>query len=356
MKRIKIMAVVITVLSFNSVRSELPSSIQNTLMDLSGVISITNIPKLETTVQRNQFFDNYSVLSMPDIEVNDQIQLQNIQTFSPSHRKVGLEALNQIKDITSGLVLQDVTVTPEDFKDIGMQDGKIVVPNIADKSQQVKDILEATNTVLQEVKSLNKKELNSLKLTISDMRDIQKITPIIQQQLSGAIVKDGKVNGVSIDIDAMGADLKDILKGTPDLFVNMTFADFDQMRDMRSNPDGSLIMPNYNRETASDNLNKFVDQSERISTYVGTGVLVLPAIEPQALPEFPMKGFDTITGKQNGFLNIVPELGSVASSFQVSDFTQNNPATFSWNNQSAGQLLNTENGFLVLIYQALMLI
>ena len=190
MKHIRIIVAVIITLSFSPAKSEVLNDIQHRLMDLSGLSPIINTPKLETTDQRNQFFDNYSVLSIPDIKVIDQIQLQNIQTFAPSHRKVSLDSLNKIKDITSGLTTQDITVTLEDFKDISMQDGEITVPNISNKSQQVKDILSTANAVLQEVKSLNQKELNSLKLTISDMRNMQKIMPIIQQQLDGSTFKD----------------------------------------------------------------------------------------------------------------------------------------------------------------------
>lgn len=347
------MAVVITVLSFNSVRSELPSSIQHKLMDLSGVISITNIPKLETTVQRNQFFDNYSALSIPDIKTIDQTQLQNIQTFSPSHRKISLGGLYKIKDITSGLVLQDVTVTPEDFKGIGMQDGKIVVPNIADKSQQVKDILEATNTILQEVKSLNQKELNSLKLTISDMRNMQKIMPIIQQQLDGSTFKDEKINGVSADVDAMTAEMSNAKKELFTLIPNLTFADFDQMANAGVSTNGKLILPNYNKDTASNNLNRFIEISNQGSKYVDAELLsATPSLadintfsgQPHT---FVMKGPESVTGKKNGFLNIVPDLGMAAKIFDsnLSSAVTSAVPVFNWDNNSGSLLTaNTANG------------
>ena len=316
MKHIRTIVAVIITLSFSPAKSEVLNDIQHRLMDLSGLSPIINTPKLETTDQRNQFFDNYSVLSIPDIKVIDQIQLQNIQTFAPSHRKVSLDSLNKIKDITSGLTTQDITVTLEDFKDISMQDGKITVPNISNKSQQVKDILSTANAVLQEVKSLNQKELNSLKLTISDMRNIQKIMPMIQQQLRGSIIKDGKVDSISVDVGAMTAELNSARKEIAILYPNLTFSDFHQLVNAGITSSGKLVLPNYNKETASDNLNRLIEINNQASKYIEAGVS-LPAIS--APSTFQMKGVDTITGKRNGFLNITPEFGVVAKEFILTD-------------------------------------
>jgi hypothetical protein len=331
--------------------AEVPISIQHKLMDLSGLSQIVNIPKLETTDQRNQFFDNYSVLSMPDFKAVDQMQLQGIQTFAPSHRKVSLESLNKIKDITSGLSAQDMAVTPEDFRNINIQDGNITIPDIANKSQQVRDIVEAANTVLQEVKSLNQKELNSLKLTISDMRNMQKIMPIIQQQLDGSTFKDGKINGVSVDVDAMNTEMNNAKKEGFSLLSKFTFADLDQMRNMSSSSDGKLILPNYNKVTASDNLNRFIEISSQGSKYVDVGLLstTAPPINLDLISNpshaFVMKGVDTISGKQNGFLNIAPELGARSVSF----FNNvNNQPRFNWGSQSAVPLSQTVDGFKML--------
>ena len=327
--------------------AEVPISIQHKLMDLSGLSQIVNIPKLETTDQRNQFFDNYSVLSMPDFKAVDQMQLQGIQTFTPSHRKVSLESLNKIKDITSGLSAQDMAVTPEDFRNINIQDGNITIPDIANKSQQVRDIVEAANTVLQEVKSLNQKELNSLKLTVSDMRNIQKIMPMIQQQLRGSIIKDGKVNGISVDVGAMTAEINSARKELNTLVPNLTFADFDQLRNTSVSSNGRLILPNYNKDTASNNLNRFIEISNQGSKYVDAGLL--STTPPHA---FVIKGVDTISGKQNGFLNIAPELGSTVKTFAPPinlDLISNYSSPVlkftapTWGNQSAGVPLQTMN-------------
>ncbi|MBL7004567.1 MAG: hypothetical protein ISR69_11130 [Gammaproteobacteria bacterium] len=334
--------------------AEVPIGIQHKLMDLSGLSPIVNIPKLETTDQRNQFFDNYSVLSIPEFKAVDQMQLQNIQTFSPSHRKVSLEGLNKIKDITSGLVTQDIVVTPEDFRGVNIQDGNITIPDIANKSQQVRDILEAANTVLQEVKSLNQKELNSLKLTISDMRNLQKIVLIIQQQLNRPTFKGGKVNGISVDVDTMAAEIISARKELNTLIPNLTFADFDQLQNVSTSSNGKLILPNYNKDAASDNLNRFIEIAEQGSKYVDAGLLstTTPSINLNLISnpshEFAMKGADTISGKQNGFLNTIPELGTVSESF----FNNvNNQPKLNWGGQSAGplsQTVNTVDGFQML--------
>lgn len=337
--------------------AEVPISIQHKLMDLSGLSPIVNIPKLETTDQRNQFFDNYSVLSMPDFKAVDQIQLQGIQTFSPSHRKVSLEVLNKIKDITSGLSAQDIAVTPEDLKGIKIQDGKITIPDMANKGQQVKDIVSAANAVMQEVKSLNQKDLGSLKLTITDIKNIQSVVPMIQQQLSRTMLKGTEVNSVSVDVAAMNVDMANMGQEVSALFPNLTFADFNQFVDMKTSPSGAPIMPNYDKETASDNLNRFVEIMNKTSEYIEAGA-ILPSISavlhdtvafaPHTVAAFQMKGVDTITGSVNGFMNVAPAMGSVATGFRdtslssepVLTFTQ--PA-FNWSNQNSGALLQTVN-------------
>ena len=322
MKHIRTIVAVIITLSFSPAKSEVLNDIQHRLMDLSGLSPIINTPKLETTDQRNQFFDNYSVLSIPDIKVIDQIQLQNIQTFAPSHRKVSLDSLNKIKDITSGLTTQDITVTLEDFKDISMQDGKITAPNISNKSQQVKDILSTANAVLQEVKSLNQKELNSLKLTVSDMRNIQKIMPIIQQQLDGSTFKDGKINGVSVDVGAMTAEINNARQELNTLVPKLTFADFSHLVNAGTSSNGKLILPNYNKDTASDNINRFIEISNQGSKYIDAGLLsaIPPSVDVEEFSKnqqaaFVMKGVESIKGKKNGFLNIVPDLGMAVKDF-----------------------------------------
>jgi hypothetical protein len=337
MKYTRTIVAVIIALSFSPAKSEVLNDIQHRLLDLSGLSPIINIPELGTTDQRNQFFDNYSVLSMPDFKAVDQIQLQNIQTFAPSHRRFSLDSLNKIKAITSGLTAQDIVVTPEDFKDISMQDGRIVVPNMTNKSQEVKDIVEVANIILQEVKSFNQKELNSLKLTISDMRNMQRVMPIIQQQLSAPIIKDGKINGVN----AMTAEINSAREEMSALYPNLTFADFHQLVNLSTNSSGKLIIPNYNKETASDNLNKFIELNNQASKYIEAGVSLPTASMGQ---DFQMKGVNTITGLQNGFLNYSPALGDVAKTFNANS----NPVltftapTFNWGNNS-GALLTTAN-------------
>jgi hypothetical protein len=58
-----------------------------------------------------------------------------------------------------------------------------------------------------------------------------------------------------------------------------------------------------------------------------------------------MKGVDTITGQQNGFLNIAPELGARSVSF----FNNvNNQPRFNWGSQSAVPLSQTVDGFKML--------
>ena len=350
MKHIKIVTAVIMTFHFSSATSEVSNSIQNSLMDLSGLSAITSIPKLETTKQRNQFFDNYSVLSIPDINIVDQVQLQNIQTFAPSHRQIGLDGLNKIKGITTGLTTQGVMVTPEDFKGIKIQNGKITVADMDSKSQGVKDIVGAANSILQEVKSLNQKELNSLKLTISDMKNIQKIMPIIQQQFDTPIAKDGKVNGVSVDVSAMNAEINNARQELNTLIPKLTFADFGHFMNASTSPNGKLILPNYNKDTASGNINRFIEISNQGSKYVDAGLLSAtpstfippPSFAPAT---FSMKGVDTITGKPNGFLNLAPNLGSVAASFQ--GVNTSNPMlgsarpVFNWVNQTPELLTQT---------------
>jgi len=319
-------------------------------MDLSGLSAITNTPKLETTKQRNQFFDNYSVLSIPDINIVDQVQLQNIQTFAPSHRQIGLDGLNKIKGITTGLTTQGVMVTPEDFKGIKIQNGKITVADMDSKSQGVKDIVGAANTVLQEVKSLNQKELNSLKLTISDMKNMQRIMPIIQQQFDTPIAKGGKVNGISVDVNAMNVEINNARQELNTLIPKLTFADFGHFMNASTSPNGKLMLPNYNKDTASDNLNRFIEISNQGSKYVDTRLLAdtilipfsledtitsatiekaptfLPPAEGGAFDYMPSTTFATfenvhpisafiikdpitiIPGKTNGFLNIAPDV------------------------------------------------
>ena len=224
MKHIKIVTAVIMTFHFSSATSEVSNSIQNSLMDLSGLSAITNTPKLETTKERNQFFDNYSVLSIPDINIVDQVQLQNIQTFAPSHRRISLDGLNKIKGIK-------------------IQNGKITVSDMTSKSQGVKDIVEVVNAVLQEVKSLNQKELNSLRLTITDMKNM----PIIQQQFE--------------EMERKGKEITT-------LWPKLTFADFDQMANAGVSTSGKLTLPNYNKTTASDNLNRFIEISNQISNQI----------------------------------------------------------------------------------------
>ncbi len=244
MKHIKIVTAVIMIFHFSSATSEVSNSIQNSLMDLSGLSAITSIPKLETTKQRNQFFDNYSVLSIPDINIVDQVQLQNIQTFAPSHRQIGLDGLNKIKGITTGLTTQGVMVTPEDFKGIKIQNGKITVADMDSKSQGVKDIVGVANSALQEVKSLNQKELNSLKLTITDMKNMHRTQPHVEER-TRRLPANGEVTHLNGDEDKL---------------------------------------------------------------WLGAF--------PGSSNAFVMNGPDTITGKANGFLNVVPDLGSVATSFK----------------------------------------
>ncbi len=321
MKHIKIVTAAIMIFHFSSATSEVSNSIQNSLIDLSGLSAITNTPKLETTKQRNQFFDNYSVLSIPDINIVDQVQLQNIQTFAPSHRQISLDGLNKIKAITTGLTTQG----PEDFKGIKIQNGKITVADMESKSQGVKDIVGAANTVLQEVKSLNQKELNSLKLTISDMKNMQRIMPIIQQHFDTPIAKDGKVNGISVDVNAMNAEMERKGKEITTLWPKLTFADFHQLVNVSTSSNGKLIMPNYNKATASESLNKVIEITNQISKYADAGLLStnVAAPAPGGMVAFPgssnafvMKGPDTITGKTNGFLNLAPNLGGFGASFQ----------------------------------------
>ena len=315
--------------------AEVPISIQHKLMNLSGLSPIVNIPKLETTDQRNQFFDNYSVLSMPDIQTIDQVQLQSIQTFAPSHRKVSLDGLDKIKDITSRLAKQNITITPEDLKGLKIQNGKIMIPNMASQDQQVKDIVSTANAVIQEVKTLNQIELNSLKLTISDIRDMQRVAPMIQQHLN-------QENAISIDAGAMNAEMDSARKEMNILLPKLTFSDFGQLTDMRVSSSGKLILPNYNKETASGNINRFIEIFNQGFKYVEAGIL------SSSVPEFQMKGVDTITGSVNGFMNFGPALGSVATGFRdtslssepVLTFTQ--PA-FNWSNQNSGALLQTVN-------------
>jgi len=350
MKHIKIVTAAIMIFHFSSATSEVSNSIQNSLIDLSGLSAITNTPKLETTKQRNQFFDNYSVLSIPDINIVDQVQLQNIQTFAPSHRQISLDGLNKIKAITTGLTTQG----PEDFKGIKIQNGKITVADMDSKSQGVKDIVGAANTVLQEVKSLNQKELNSLKLTISDMKNMQRIMPIIQQHFDTPIAKDGKVNGISIDVNAMNAEIDSAKKEMATLWPKLTFADFHQLVNVSTSSNGKLIMPNYNKATASESLNKVIEITNQISKYADAGLLSTNVAAPApggmvafriSSNAFVMKGVDTITGKTNGFLNVVPGLGSVATSFQ--GVNTSNPMlgsarpVFNWVNQTPELLTQT---------------
>ena len=346
MKHIKIVTAVIMTFHFSSATSEVSNSIQNSLIDLSGLSAITNIPKLETTKQRNQFFDNYSVLSIPDINIVDQAQLQNIQTFAPSHRQIGLDGLNKIKAITTGLTTQGAMVTPEDFKGIKIQNGKITVADMDSKSQGVKDIVGAANTVLQEVKSLNQKELNSLKLTISDMKNMQRIMPIIQQQFDTPIAKGGKVNGISVDVNAMNAEMDSAKKEMAKVWPNLTFADFHQLVNVSTSSNGKLIMPNYNEATASESLDRFIELINSGSKYAN--IIEFPPINTSSLGSigassgssnaFVMKGVDTITGKANGFLNVAPDLGSVATSFKG---VNTSSPMFGWVNQTPELLTQT---------------
>jgi hypothetical protein len=188
---------------------------------------------------------------------------------------------------------------------------------------------------LQEVKSLNQKELNSLKLTISDMRNMQKIMPIIQQQLDGSTFKDGKINGVSVDVNAMTAEMNNAKKELFTLIPNLTFADFHQLTNLTTS-NGKLVLPNYNKETASDSLNRFIELSNQASKYIDAGVSLPTISAPSA---FQMEGVDTITGQQNGFLNHAPALSGVAS---FANSTQNpQPALFNWEGGSGVLLSNT---------------
>jgi len=64
---------------------------------------------------------------------------------------------------------------------------------------------------------------------------------------------------------------------------------------------------------------------------------------------FILKGVDSITGKSNGFLNIVPDLGSVASRF-YNEFCQNPVANCAalagFNNMTVGQFANLTDSYI----------
>jgi hypothetical protein len=314
---------------------------QNKIVDLSGLNAINSVPQLETTDQRNQFFDNYSVLSIPDIQAIDQVQLEGIQTFAPSYKKVSLDGLDKIKGITSGLAMQDIAITPEDLKGIKIQDGKITIPDMANKGQQVKDIVSAANAVMQEVKSLNQKELGSLKLTITDIKNIQSVVPMIQQQLMDRpMVKGEDANGISVDTTAMNTDLDSMGREMNALMPKLTFADYAQLVNMGTSKSGEPTMPNYNKETASDNINRFVELLDQQSKYIEAGAVFPPvsAAPPTVSSMFdympgttvctfgnqcvpytgpPMKdsNISTIKGKSNGFLQIDPDMYPVTKGF-----------------------------------------
>jgi len=69
----------------------------------------------------------------------------------------------------------------------------------------------------------------------------------------------------------------------------------------------------------------------------------VPPVGSTMLPAFQMKGVDTITGQQNGFLNHAPTLSGVAS---FANSTQNpQPALFNWEGGSGVLLSNTVGGF-----------
>jgi len=178
---------------------------------------------------------------------------------------------------------------------------------------------------------------------------MQKIMPMIQQQLSGPIVKDGKVNGISADVSAMNAEINSVRKELNTLLPNLTFADFDQLTDMDFSPNGDPIMPNYNKETASDSLNRFVEILNKGSKYIEMGAVRPPGTplpsQFSASHAFQMKGPETITGARNGFLNVSPHLGSVATAFGNVNSGSNTVLTFTrptlnWGNNS-GALLET---------------
>jgi len=193
------------------------------------------------------------------------------------------------------------------------------------------------------------------------MRNIQKIMPMIQQQLRGSIIKDGKVESISVDVGAMTAEIKSAAKEMATLLPNLTFSDFHQLVNLGTTSSGKLVLPNYNKETASDNLNRFIELFNQPSKYIEAGVSfgsTAHGVQPNevrvsfpsiSVPHpFQMKGVDTITGKRNGFLNVAPELGNASSSFAGSNFSQSpsltfTRPTFNWGNSSSGTLLTTVN-------------
>ena len=155
---------------------------------------------------------------------------------------------------------------------------------------------------------------------------------MIQKQLNGAMVKGEGAKGVSVDVTAMKVDMDSERQEAAALLPNFTFADFTHLADMRTSKSGAPIMPNYNKETASDNLNRFVELMNKAPEYMEAGILSSSVPEfqmkgvtftggqrnefaPATVAEFQMKGVDTITGSTNGFLNIAPDFGSVATGF-----------------------------------------
>jgi hypothetical protein len=119
---------------------------------------------------------------------------------------------------------------------------------------------------------------------------------------------------------------------------------------MDYSPNGDPIMPNYNKETASDSLNRFVEILNKGSKYLEMGAVPPPGTPlPSQYSAFQMKGPETITGKVNGLLNVAPALGSVGKIFSGSNaietFTQTYP---SWTYQTAlpaGPSSQTVDGF-----------
>jgi len=92
-----------------------------------------------------------------------------------------------------------------------------------------------------------------------------------------------------------------------------------------TNEDGSefQVVISEPRENIFAGLNRHISTSERINTSLsGDGATAINTFANDIAPTsvdsgsaFIMKGVDTITGKSNGFLNIVPDLGSVSSLF-----------------------------------------
>jgi hypothetical protein len=123
----------------------------------------------------------------------------------------------------------------------------------------------------------------------------------------------------------MNTEMNNAKKEGFSLLSKFTFADFSHLVNAGMSTSGKLILPNYNKDTASDNLNRFIEISNQGSKYVDAGLL---STTPSSTDintfsgqshAFVMKGPEPITGKKNGFLNIAPALGKAAKGFVLTD-------------------------------------